>query len=87
MQAAFSDASRTYPRIYPRIRAAPTRTDLHQLQLTNMSFPQLDYADYISGDRVRREAFAKAIAHSFEVYGFATVRTSQHFTATERAVF
>ncbi|KAL1602889.1 hypothetical protein SLS59_004544 [Nothophoma quercina] len=39
-----------------------------------MSFPQLDYADYISGDRVRREAFAKAIAHSFEVYGFATSR-------------
>ncbi|KAJ5064396.1 hypothetical protein PSV09DRAFT_2377842 [Bipolaris maydis] len=38
-----------------------------------MSFPQLNYADYISGDPVRREAFAKSIAHSFEVYGFATV--------------
>ncbi|KAH7560316.1 hypothetical protein BM1_03950 [Bipolaris maydis] len=37
-----------------------------------MSFPQLNYADYISGDPVRREAFAKSIAHSFEVYGFAT---------------
>lgn len=52
-----------------------------------MSFPQLNYADYISGDPVRREAFAKSIAHSFEVYGFATVRRFWHFTVTGHAVF
>jgi len=52
-----------------------------------MSFPQLDYADYISGDPIRREAFAKAIAQSFEVYGFATVRGSRHSAALGCAVF
>jgi len=52
-----------------------------------MSFPQLDYADYISGDPFRRQAFAKAIARSFEVYGFATVRASRHLAVSGRAVF
>ncbi|RMZ71375.1 gibberellin 20-oxidase [Pyrenophora seminiperda CCB06] len=56
------------------IYAAPTPAGPLQPHLTTMSFPQLDYADYISGDPVRQEAFAKAIAHSFEVYGFATSR-------------
>jgi isopenicillin N synthase-like dioxygenase len=40
-----------------------------------MLFPQLDYSDYISEDQTRRDAFASAIVHSFEVYGFATVRS------------